>query len=107
MMADPLVVANMGKMTLAMTSSGIKAASSITTKSAVKPRSDAPSGPQGKAMILLPFLSWICVLVDLATDLRRMGCFRMWFSMIPNIIMLWRRPLLTMSVVVLAFVKAK
>lgn len=45
-MAVPFVVASMGYMTLAMTSSGMNAASSITTRLAVKPLSVAPSGPR-------------------------------------------------------------
>jgi len=44
-------------MTLAMTSSGMKAASSMTIRSAVKPLSDAPSGPHGRATIWLRLLS--------------------------------------------------
>jgi len=68
-MAVPFVVANIGKITLAITSSGIKAASSMTTKSAVYPLKVAPSGPHGRAIILLPFLSSIIVRVDFKTDL--------------------------------------
>jgi len=107
MMAVPFVVASIGKITLAMTSSGMKAASSMTTRSAVKPLSEAPSGPHGKAVIWLPLVSWIWVRVDFTTDFRRTGCFMMRFSIIPNIIMLCLKPRLTMRVVVFGFVKAK
>jgi len=47
------------------------------------------------------------VRVDFVTDLRRIGCFMMRFSIIPNIIMLCLKPRLTIRVVVLGFVKAK
>jgi len=47
------------------------------------------------------------VRVDFVTDFRRIGCFMMRFSIIPNIIMLCRRPRLTIRVVVFWFVKAK